>query len=267
MREARMRARIDVSEVEEQTKIRAKYLRALENEEWGLLPGPTYAKSFLRAYAQALGVDGRALVEEYKARFERPADGDRPELTRSPARRRPSGRSGPDQGATRIPLGYLVAGFAVAIVLILALIGALSGSGGTSHPRSSASHTQAGSNSHGHTTGGSPGAAGAGLAGSRTASNTSAPVTLSLQPTARVWVCLLGDGGRKLVPGIVIGPEETAARTFHASHFKLNLGDNHVQLTVDGRPVTVPPSSQPIGYAINASGVARLAPGTLPTCA
>jgi len=48
LREARMRARIDVSEIEATTKIRAKYLRALENEEWGLLPGPTFVKSFLR---------------------------------------------------------------------------------------------------------------------------------------------------------------------------------------------------------------------------
>ena len=75
-----MRARIDVSEIEEQTKIRARYLRALENEEWGLLPGPAYTKSFLRAYAQALGVDGRALVEEYKAAYERPSDGERAEV-------------------------------------------------------------------------------------------------------------------------------------------------------------------------------------------
>ena len=35
-----MRARIDISEIEAETKIRAKYLRALENEEWDLLPGP-----------------------------------------------------------------------------------------------------------------------------------------------------------------------------------------------------------------------------------
>ena len=54
-----MRARIDVSEIEAQTKIRAKYLRALENEEWGLLPGPTFVKSFLRTYAQALGSTAR----------------------------------------------------------------------------------------------------------------------------------------------------------------------------------------------------------------
>ena len=69
-----MRARLDVSEIEAQTKIRAKYLRALENEEWSLLPGPTFIKSFLRTYAQALGLDGRALVEEYRLHHERPND-------------------------------------------------------------------------------------------------------------------------------------------------------------------------------------------------
>src|ERR1035441_1740326 len=70
LRDARMRARIDVSEIEAKTKIRAKYLRALENEEWGLLPGPTFVKSFLRTYAQALGLDGKALVEEYRLSHE-----------------------------------------------------------------------------------------------------------------------------------------------------------------------------------------------------
>src|SRR6188472_1736553 len=74
LREARMRARIDISEIEAQTKIRAKYLRALENEEWDLLPGPTYVKSFLRTYAEALHLDARRLVEEYKLRYERLSD-------------------------------------------------------------------------------------------------------------------------------------------------------------------------------------------------
>src|ERR1700682_6718498 len=74
LREARMRARIDVSEIEAKTKIRAKYLRALENEEWSLLPGPTFVKSFLRTYAQALGLDGKALVEEYRLHHERPSE-------------------------------------------------------------------------------------------------------------------------------------------------------------------------------------------------
>src|SRR5580692_8447420 len=74
LREARMRERIDVSEIEAKTKIRAKYLRALENEEWDLLPGPTFVKSFLRTYAQALGLDDKALLEEYRLSYEHPRD-------------------------------------------------------------------------------------------------------------------------------------------------------------------------------------------------
>src|ERR671923_318039 len=73
LREARMRRRIDMTEVETATKIRGKYLRALENEEWELLPGPTFVKSFLRTYAEYLGLDARLLVEEYRQRYERPA--------------------------------------------------------------------------------------------------------------------------------------------------------------------------------------------------
>src|SRR3954462_4531354 len=72
LRETRTRNRVDITEVEAGTKIRAKYLRALENEEWDLLPGPTFVKTFLRSYADYLGLDSRALVEEYKQRYERP---------------------------------------------------------------------------------------------------------------------------------------------------------------------------------------------------
>lgn len=67
LREARTRARIEIAQMEAQTKIRAKYLRALENEEWELLPGPTYVKSFLKTYGDMLGLDGRQLVAEYKS--------------------------------------------------------------------------------------------------------------------------------------------------------------------------------------------------------
>ena len=91
-----MRAHIDVSEIEAKTKIRAKYLRALENEEWGLLPGPTFVKSFLRTYAQALGLDGKALVEEYRLQPRAPERGgaraDRLESAARRARRGSGGR-------------------------------------------------------------------------------------------------------------------------------------------------------------------------------
>src|SRR3982750_1260338 len=67
LREARMRQRLDIADVETRTKIRAKYLRALENEEFGLLPGNTFVKTFLRTYAEYLGLDPQLLLEEYRA--------------------------------------------------------------------------------------------------------------------------------------------------------------------------------------------------------
>src|SRR6266436_2955005 len=88
LREARIRARIDMSEVETRTKIRAKYLRAIENEEWDLLPGPVYVKSFLRTYGDYLGLDSRMLVEEYKARYEGPIDNESARPVASLARER-----------------------------------------------------------------------------------------------------------------------------------------------------------------------------------
>ena len=65
-----MRQKIDIADVEAATKIRAKYLRALENEEFGLLPGPTFVKTFLRTYADYLGLDAQLLVEEYRVQHE-----------------------------------------------------------------------------------------------------------------------------------------------------------------------------------------------------
>ena len=88
LRETRMRRRIDMTEVEAATKIRAKYLRALENEEWDLLPGPTFVKTFLRTYAEYLDLDPRLLVEEYRQRFERPTTQDLTPFRPEPGRQR-----------------------------------------------------------------------------------------------------------------------------------------------------------------------------------
>ena len=96
LREARTRKRVDMSQVESATKIRAKYLRALENEEWDALPGQTYVKTFLRTYAEYLGLDARSLVEEYKLRYERPFAGDlTPFGMRAGSRQRRRRRIGP----------------------------------------------------------------------------------------------------------------------------------------------------------------------------
>jgi hypothetical protein len=69
LREARLRQDLDFPELEERTKIRPKYLRALEDERFDLLPAPTYVRGFLRSYAETLGLDGQPFVDEYNSRF------------------------------------------------------------------------------------------------------------------------------------------------------------------------------------------------------
>src|SRR2546430_2996766 len=69
LREARLRQQLDFPELEQQTKIRAKYLKALEAEDFDVLPAPTYVKGFLRNYADALGLEGQLYVDEYNSRF------------------------------------------------------------------------------------------------------------------------------------------------------------------------------------------------------
>jgi Helix-turn-helix domain/RodZ C-terminal domain len=69
LREARLRQQLDLPELEQQTKIRSKYLKALEDEQFDILPAPTYIRGFLRSYADALGLEGQLYVDEYNSRF------------------------------------------------------------------------------------------------------------------------------------------------------------------------------------------------------
>jgi len=68
LQEARERRRLSYSQVEQDTKIRSRYIKALEDEQFSVLPGPTYTKGFLRAYADFLGLDGQLFIDEYNSR-------------------------------------------------------------------------------------------------------------------------------------------------------------------------------------------------------
>jgi helix-turn-helix protein len=71
LREARLRQGLDFPEIEQATKIRGKYLRALEEEQFDVLPAQTYVKGFLRSYADYLGLDGQLYVDEFNSRYVR----------------------------------------------------------------------------------------------------------------------------------------------------------------------------------------------------
>ena len=114
LREARLRQNLDFPELEERTKIRPKYLRALEDERFDILPAPTYVRGFLRSYAEALGLDGQPFVDEYNSRFTVGED-DAPLR----ARRAPQPRRDRGPRESRIAAVALVA-IAVATALVIA---------------------------------------------------------------------------------------------------------------------------------------------------
>lgn len=87
LREARERRGLSYADVEIGTKVRSRYIKALEDERFDILPGPTYTKGFLRAYADFLGLDGNLYIDEFNSRHHDPRrDPEREIYPRSKAR-------------------------------------------------------------------------------------------------------------------------------------------------------------------------------------
>jgi cytoskeletal protein RodZ len=122
LRDARRRQGMEVREVEDQTKIRARYIRALEGENWEQLPAPAYIRGFLRTYGQLLGLDGEMLVDEFRRQSEQAvvAAGGPPPGEPVLSERRRLGPSGP-------PRGLLIGVGIGAVVVLLIVLGALTG--------------------------------------------------------------------------------------------------------------------------------------------
>src|SRR4051794_25124687 len=252
LREARMRRRIDMTEVETATKIRGKYLRALENEEWHLLPGPTFVKSFLRTYAEYLGLDSRLLVEEYRQRFERPSTQDltafSPGLGRTARRRR----------ARLAAMGPVM----VIVLGIVALLGALYvlGSMGDDETPTEPARVQ-------RTATPTPsGDEGGGSGGASRQPRRRPRVRLQLVATGPVYVCLVDARGRQLIDEETLRAG-TRTPTFRSRLFRTNFGNSNLQMRVNGKTYAVEPSPDPIGYELRPGRPPRqLADDQRPDC-
>jgi cytoskeleton protein RodZ len=234
LREARMRRRIDMTEVEAATKIRAKYLRALENEEWELLPGSTFVKTFLRTYAEYLDLDPRVLVEEYRQRYERPSTQDLTPFGAGMGGQRRRRRQ-------RRPVGPLIVG----LLGVAALLGALYVLGVVWDGEPNDEQTP-------------PDTVGVATAtptptprkkssSRRKRKKPRARVTLRLTATDPVFVCLVDATGRAVVDGVnLAGGQRT--RTFRSQRFRANFGNGNVRMTVGGRPFRAADIGRPVGY-------------------
>jgi cytoskeleton protein RodZ len=245
LREARMRERIDISGVEARTKIRAKYLRAIENEEWDLLPGTVYAKSFLRTYGDFLGLDSRMLLDEFKRQYERPDHDPRPiGSIAARERERERGPRGP-----RFPAWAPIAVLVAAIVAVLYVVGSL-GSSNTSSSTSTQRAQRHPGTTHRHHK-------------KKPAAATSAK--LQLVPTGTVYVCLVNSAGAKLINEQTFSVGQTIP-TEHGSKLLLTLGNASVQMKVNGKPVPVNPSPTAIRLMITPSRVSHISDTQTPRC-
>jgi hypothetical protein len=242
-REARNRRKIDLSEVEAATRIRLRYLRAIENEEWGVLPGGVYTRGFIRTYASYLGLDGERLADDYRKSVEGGGRSPIPEPTSAAV---PGGSH--DRRLPVPPRSWL----AVAGVLLVAVVAivAIPGGGGSNSGGVSRHKPVRKGNSHQrhrhHPTG--------------------KGVSVSLAASAEVWVCVLNAKGKPLVDGQIL---ETGAEEgpFRSGSFTVSFGNGEVSMRIDGRKAQIPATSSPIGYSIDSSGgLTELGEAERPSC-
>jgi hypothetical protein len=243
LREARNRRKLELSEVEAATRIRLRYLRAIEDEEWDVLPEGVYRRGFIRTYASFLGLDGERLVEDYRRSAEpwhRSAEAPRSQTTSGDA----------SSGLRGIALAALVvaAVIAVAVVVVVAIPSSGGGEGGRAHRRPEVARKA------------KPQAKPA-------RQPVKAGVTVELTASAEVWACLLNAKGEPLVNGLILeaGAEEGP---FHSGSFTVSFGNGEVKMLIDGREADIPATSSPIGYAIDSAGkLSKLEEAERPSCA
>ena len=242
LREARVRQRVNIEELEQSTKIRAKYLRALENEEFGLLPGPTYVKSFLRTYAEKLGLDAHVLVEEFRAKYEEPEPMEFQPLASPPrdARRRPRPPAfGP---------GAAIGAAVVALLAFLLILGLTGDDEDEPDRRGDASPAKQ----------------------QPEPSQPEAPepaaerVELRVIPAFPTYVCVDRGPERIVFEGTIDSPQ-----TYRAPEMlRINLGKRSAQLRVNGKQVAFDTNSpEPIGFEFTRNGSREQLPDGERPCA
>lgn len=255
LREARTRLGLDIKEAEDQTKIRTRYIRALENEDWETLPGPVYIRGFLRTYGQILGLDGELLVDEFRRHHEDvgPAPSSVAENVLSGRRR--TSEAPPSRGP-------LIAAIAVGIALLLVAVaifgGGSSGGDGDVEPvpkRPAENGKRAGSG--GDPTGGNQSSAGPKKSGTKGGApevklmNESAVV---LARTGVDGVCLVGGSNKPLIDSQPLGAGDEEDYSGY-KRYRLDLGGPGIVRFKVGSDSQEIETSGPISYIGTSRGI------------
>lgn len=244
-----MRRDIDVTEVEKRTKIRAKYIRALENEEFASLPGPTYVRSFLRTYADFLGLDGGLLVEEYRAHHEPPDEADLQFGGPPSPRARERGTGGPGRAPRIGPPGpgAVIGIVAAVIVAILLVVGLAGDDGGSDGGGDDAADTETVEKRDSARRRAARRRAAARERARKRAAARSRRVQVRIVPADATYVCVDDGQGEVVFEGTLSQPQ-----TFRGRRVRVNLGKRSAELRRDGRRVRFDESPEPIGFDFRA---------------
>jgi hypothetical protein len=243
LKDARRRLGMDIREAETRTKIRTRYLRALEAEDWEVLPAPAYVRGFLRVYGQILGLDGEVLADRYRRSYEEPVA-----IASAAAEPVLSKRRAPGSGPSSRSGLILVAGGAVVVLLvILAILGLTSGDDEGPATRTG---KQESSDSRG---GGGRKADGKGGGSSESRE----PVDLSIDPLSTVRICLVGDSHNPLIDSQVL--TEGASEEFSGEKtYRLDLaGGGTVKLQVGGEEQKLE-ASDDASFEADAKGISEI---------
>ena len=205
LRNARHKKGVTLGQAAEATRIKRSFLEALEDDEFGILPGAAYVTGFLRNYASYLGLHPDDIVQEYYATYPPPQP-----TVKAATRVLANGRQ--RYNRTRLFWGL------AALILLLAAGYAI----------------QQYNNTYAHSYNSPLNVTPANL-GATVSHQTAPPVVkLRLRPTAPVWVRVTADG-RRLFQGTLHPRPAHAAWIAHRAIFVFTYEPSHLKVIFDGR--------------------------------
>jgi cytoskeleton protein RodZ len=253
LREARTERGLELTDVERATKIRVKFLEAMEDDRWEALPAPAYARGFLDIYARHLGLDREALLDQYRETVEDELPEPIPESVIKPGmlRQHRSPKRTPEINLK--PIGKVLAGLVLLVIVGLVIVGSIGGSGDDGGGEKRAKGEDRGTKATAPAT------------PTTTPTTPAGEVSVELRATAPVWVCLVDESGTPLVDSETLNADD-ARGPFSGGGFEVTFGNGSVEMTVDGEPEQIPQVAEPIGYRITPAGLRALEPSSQPTC-
>lgn len=247
LREARLRREVDIAEVSARTKIRTKYLRALEADDFDQLPGPTYVRTFLRTYAGYLGLDAQLLVEEYRSRHEQPEEELATPFAPAPVAARERRPPRPRAPAGSPSPGRLAAAAIVGLVAVFLVVGILTEPDDRREPERTvpAAPTEATTERD------------------EPADERRRPepnrVELVVRPDGPTYLCVDDGAGNVVFQNTIDAPER-----FRGRRLRINLGRAAGEVEANGRPVKIEEGPNPVGYEFEPGRSRALADGERP---